>query len=129
MEIPYDLAKEYIGHEFRKSVVEMEYRITAKPRTLRNTTSNAILKNIQHVLGNLGQNYNITQTYVDEDDPWLGISVAAEFAACSTKNRLKCYSPGQLVLVRDMIILIKHKVEWELIHHQKLKQINKDNIR
>ena len=35
---------------------------------------------------------------------------------------------GKLIFRRDMIILIKHKVDWELIHQQNQTQINKDNI-
>ena len=53
--------------------------------------------------------FNISETYVDEDDPWSGILAAAAFEICSTKNRLKYYSPGQLVFGRDMILAIKHK--------------------
>ena len=41
---------------------------------------------------------------------------------------LKGYSPGQLVFGRDIIILIKHMIYWELIHHKDQAQINKDNI-
>ena len=51
----------------------MEYDIIAKPGTLGNPIFNAILDRIHQVLGNLVQTYNITQTYVDEDDPCLGI--------------------------------------------------------
>ena len=71
----------------------------------------------------------MTQTYVDEDEPWLGILAASEFAIFSTTNRLKGYSPGQLVFGRDIIILIKHTVDWELIRQQNQTQIDKDNIR
>ena len=35
----------------------------------------------------------------------------------------------QLVFGRDIIIPIKHKVDWELIHQINKTQINKDNIR
>ena len=73
-------------------------------------------------------NFNITQTYFGKDDPWLGILAAASYEICSTKNRLKCYSPGQLVFGRDMILLITHTVDWELIPQQNQTQINKDNI-
>ena len=54
--------------------------------------------------------FNITETYVDEDDPWLGILAASSFAIISTTNRLKGCSLGQLVFFRDTIIPIKHKV-------------------
>ena len=39
------------------------------------------------------------------------------------------YITGQLVFGRDMILLIKHKTDWELIRNQMQTQINKDNIR
>ena len=33
IEINYDQGKEFICHEFRKSLIEIEYEITAKPST------------------------------------------------------------------------------------------------
>ena len=41
---------------------------------------------------------------------------------------LKGYTPGQLVFGRDMILLIKHMVDWELICQKNQEQINKYNI-
>ena len=79
--------------------------------------SNAVLERIHLVLGNLVQNFSITQTYFDKHDPWLGIFAAAEFAMRSTTNGLKGYSTGQLVFGRDIILPIKHKVDWELMRH------------
>ena len=90
--------------------------------------SNVILERIHQVLGNLVQTCNITQTYVDGYDPWLNILAAKAFAIRSTKNSLKGYSPGQLICGRDMILQIKHTVDWELIRQQKQTKINKDNI-
>ena len=75
------------------------------------------------------RNFNITQTYVNEDDPWLGIISAAAFTIFSTTNMLKCYSMGQLVFVRDIIPLINNKLDWELLRQQKQAQMKKDNIR
>ena len=72
------------------------------------------------------RNFNITQTYVDKGDPWSVILDVSEFAILSTTNSLKGYSPGQLLFVRDMIIPIKHKVDWGLILQRKQTQINKD---
>ena len=57
----------------------MEYGIVAKTITLRNPMLNAILERIHHILGNLVRNCNINQTYVDEDDPWLGILAVSDF--------------------------------------------------
>ena len=48
---------------------------------------------------------------------------------CSKLNRLKGYSPDQLVLGHDMILRIKHKVDWELIFQINQTQVNEDNIR
>ena len=91
--------------------------------------SNVILEQIQHVLVNLVRTCSITQTYVDKDYLWLVILDTAAFAICSTTNRLKCYSLGQLIFGGDMILPIKHKVYWQLTRQQKQTQINKDNIR
>ena len=76
----------------------------------------------------LVRNFNISETYVDEDDPWMVILAAAYFSILSTANTLKGYSTGQLVFGRDMILLIKHKVDWELILQINWTQINKYNI-
>ena len=56
--------------------------------------------------------FNIKETYVDEYDPWLGILVAASFTIQSTSNMLKGYSLVQFAFGRDMILSIKHKVDW-----------------
>ena len=85
----YEQEKSFIGHKFRKSLIETEYGITAKPITLGNTIFNAILEWICHVLGNLVRTFNIQQTYVGENDPWTGILSAAAFAILSTTSRKK----------------------------------------
>ena len=92
--------------------------MTAKPRTSENPTSNTILERIHRVLENLVRTFNITQTHFDKDDPWLVILAAEESAIPSTTNRFKNYSQGQLVFGRDKILLIKYKVDWELIHQR-----------
>ena len=74
--------------------------------------SNAILEQIYQVLGKLVWTCKITQTYVDKYYPWLVILSAAEFSIHSNTNRLKVYSPIQLVFGRGMIILIKDTVDW-----------------
>ena len=84
----------------------MEYGITFKPSTLVNPISDAILKQIHQVIGNLVLACNITQTYDDKDDPWLGILAAAAFAIRPTTNRLKFYIPGQLLFGHGMILPI-----------------------
>ena len=48
---------------------------------------------------------NITQAYVDKDDPWLGILYTTAFSNISKINRLKCYSPGQLLFCLSIILI------------------------
>ena len=81
--------------------------------------SNAILERIHQVIGNLVRTFNIQQTYVDKNDLLAGILDAAAFAIRSTANGKNVYSPGQWIFDRDMIIMIKHRVDWELIRQQK----------
>ena len=56
------------------------------------------------------QTYNIKDTYVDKDDPWLYILAVASFKIFSTENRLKGYITVQLLFGRDMISL--KKLRW-----------------
>ena len=81
--------------------------------------SNAILERNHQVLGNIVRTFNIQQTYVDENDLWTGILAASAFSIRSTTNKQKGYSPGQLIFGRDIILRIKHRVDWELIPRQK----------
>ena len=73
--------------------------------------------------------YNIIDTYVDEEDSWLVILMAAVFAIISVTNRLKGYSLFQVYFGRNVIIQIKHTVDWELIYQRNQAQINKYDIR
>ena len=91
--------------------------------------SNVILERIHQVQGNLVHTFNVQQTYVDKNDPWTGIFDAAAFSICSTISRKKGYSQGQLKFGRDLILPIKHRVDWELISQQKQMQINRYNTR
>ena len=128
-EITYDQGSEFIGHGVIKYLFEIEYRIVSTTSNLGNPISNAILKRIHQVLGNLVQTCNIAQTYADEDDPWSGILSAAYVEIRSTTNRMKVYSTGQLVFGCDMVLLIKRTMHWKLIRQRNQTQINKVNIR
>ena len=82
IEITYDQGSQFISHDSRKSLIETEYGMTSKPSTWGNPTSNAILEQIHQVLGNIVWEFNIKETYVDEDYPWLGILSEAAFVIC-----------------------------------------------
>ena len=90
--------------------------------------SNAALEQIHQVLGKLEWNFNISQTYVDKYYPWTGILSASAFEINSTTNRQRVYSPGQLIFVCDIILPIKHTVDWEVTRQTKQTQINKYKI-
>ena len=65
IEIMYHQGSEFIGNEFKKSIIETEYRITAKPSTSGNPMSNVVLERIHQVLGKVLRNHNISQTHVE----------------------------------------------------------------
>ena len=71
-----------------------------------------MLERINAVLGNLVWKYNTEYTYIDEDDLWSVVLAAAALPDFSTANILKGYSMGKLVFRRDIILLIKHEVDW-----------------
>ena len=77
IEITHEKGKEFIGHEFRRSLIEMEYKITSRPSTLEYPIYNAVLEWILQVLVNLVCTCNITQTYIDKYELWSGILTAS----------------------------------------------------
>ena len=79
MVIMYDQGSEFIGHDFRKFLVEEEYGIKSKPSSSGNPTSNAILEIINLVLCNLVWKCNIEDTYADKYKSWMGILSSAYF--------------------------------------------------
>ena len=59
-------------------------------------------------MGNLVPNFDIQQTYINENDLWMGILATAEFEIFSITNKQKGYSPRQVIFGRDMILPTKH---------------------
>ena len=56
--------------------------------------------------------YNIKDTYIDDNNPWLFVLAAAVLSTFYKENILKDYTPDQLVFGCDMIILIKNTIDW-----------------
>ena len=54
---------------------------------------------------------------------------SAAFATQSTTNMQNGYSPFQFIFGYDIILPIKHRVDWQLIRYQKQTQVNKYNTR
>ena len=57
------------------------------------------------------------------------ILAATAFAVSSIVHKPKVSTPGQLVFGQDIILLIKHKVNWKLILHRNQSHIQHDNVR
>ena len=79
------------------------------------------MEQVHHVIGSMIRTFELENNYLDETDPWAGISVATAFAVRSTYHTTLQASPGQLVFGRDMIFNIKHIANWEAIKHKKQK--------
>ena len=57
--IMYDQVREFLGHEFKDTLIEKEYNIKTKPASPGNTQANTIVEIIHQVLGNLVRTYNL----------------------------------------------------------------------
>ena len=96
-------------------MIEREYGIKTKPDSSGIPQSNAIIKIIHQVLGNLVQTYNLYKAYVNDSDPWMVILTAYAYTVLSMCNHTKGKSPVQLVLVQDIILPINHIVDYKFI--------------
>ena len=74
--ITYDCRYEFLGIEFKNTLIEEEYGIIAKPETSGNPQANYTIKIIHQVLANLIRTFDLNKNYVDEDDPWKGSPAA-----------------------------------------------------
>ena len=95
--ITYYQGGEFLGHEFKNSLIQYEYGIETRPASPGNPQANATIERMHQVLGNLVCTYNLQETYVDDAEPWMAILAAAAFAVRSMYHRTKQKSPGQLV--------------------------------
>ena len=68
-----------------------------RTRSWSNKTSNFILERIHSILRNILQKFNIQESYLDKDNPWMGILAAVEFTINSTKQGFKGNTIGQLI--------------------------------
>ena len=109
-------------------MIEQEYGIKTKPYSPDNPQANTTIERIHQVLGNLGSTSNLQETYVYDADPWMGILAVAAFTVHSTHHRTKQKIPGQLVLGRDMILLIDPLAYWRYMRQRGKTQIEKEAI-
>ena len=81
------------------------------PVTWRNFMSNIVLEQMNQILVNLVCTNNINKTYIDKYDQKSVILMATAFSIRLIANRIKDYSPVQLLFGRDIILLIKYTVD------------------
>ena len=54
-------------------MIKKDHGVKAKPITVRNPQSNAIVERVHQVIGNIICTFKLESNYLDEDDPWKGI--------------------------------------------------------
>jgi len=110
-------------------MIANDYGIKQKVITTRNPQANSIVERVHQTLGNLIRATEFqNDPYLDIDDPWAGILMAAAYALRSTFHTTLRATPGQLVFGRDMVLPIQHEVDWTAIKTRKQELIRKNNI-
>ena len=97
------------GTEFMAKFAKMchnEYGLKRKPITTRNPQSNAIIKHIHQIIGNIIRTFDVSN--IVNNDPWSGILAATMFAVRATYHTTLQASRMQLIFGRDSILNIKH---------------------
>ena len=117
--ITYDWLNEFLGHAFKNDLIKNEYGIKAKCATTGNPQADSILERTQQFIANLLLTYDLSNNYLDEDDPWSGILSATDFGVQSMYHTTLKDTPGQLVFRRDMILNTPFIAEGEAIRLRK----------
>jgi transposase InsO family protein len=126
-EITYDAGSEFKA-EFQTLISE-EYRIKAKPITVRNPQANAIIERVHGVVGDMIRTHDMSAINEAEANPFEGLISAICWAIRSAYHTTLKATPGQLVFGRDMIFNIRHEADWQLIHERKRARIEANNTR
>ena len=72
-----------------------DYVLKRKPIRTSNPQSNAIIKQIHQTIGNIVQNFDVSN--IVNNDPWSGILAATIFAVRATYHTTLQASPMQIV--------------------------------
>ena len=126
-EITFDGGPEFKA-EFKK-LVEEEYQLKARPSSVRNPQSNAIIERVHGTIGNMIRTIDMSHIDDDDEDPFAGVVSAVCWAIRSTYHTTLKATPGQLVFGRDMIFNIEHQADWQLIREKKLARMKDNNAR
>ena len=126
-EITFDGGPEFKA-EFKK-LIEEEYNLKARPSSVRNPQSNAIIERVHGTIGNMMRTIDMTSVNEEDEDPFAGIVSAVCWAVRSTYHTTLKATPGQLVFGRDMIFNIQYEADWQLIRERKLARMRDNNAR
>ena len=118
-----DRGPEFLGHDFKSSLLQDEYDIHCAVASRTNPQTNSILERAHQVLGNQIRAMELSHHNVDLDDPWSGVLAAVAFAIRSTYHTTLQATPGQLVFGRDMIMPTTYVADWQRIRLNKLKRM------
>ena len=84
----YDKGTEFMG-DFAQ-MIQDDYGITKRPITKRNPQANAIIERIHQTIGNMIRTFEITETDVDENDPWINVQYASSKAVADCSDLKLC---------------------------------------
>ena len=98
-----------------------------KYTTIENLQEKSILELIQQAVVNLIFMFDLKNNFIDEYDPWSGISAATYFASISTYHTMSQATLSQLVFRRDMILNTPFVYEWGDISIRKEELMDKNN--
>jgi hypothetical protein len=125
-----DRGGEFTGQFFRESLRE-EYGIELRLITTANPQSNAVVERIHQVIGNMLRSFDVENCYLlpPPHDPFAGLISAIAFAIRSTWSTSSHATPGQLVFGRDMLLNIRHLVDWHYMQTRRQRIASENNAR
>jgi hypothetical protein len=105
------------------------YGLTKARTTPYNPQSNGIIERVHQVLNDALRTFELEERELDQYDPWTPFLQAACFVIRSTYHTTLGATPTQLVFGRDMILPVKFKADWAMIHSRRQEEIERNNRR
>ena len=126
----FDNGGEFTGLEFQELL--SSYAITARPTTVRNPQSNAVIERMHLTMADMLRTVSINVQDENEDEIKTEIDNVFQAVAWSLRTTVSTVtkvSPGQVVFGRDMIFDFKIRANWEAIEKRRLEIAQRNNVR